>query len=108
MAGLALRVRRNGGEAGRRTPALRAQLCAARQDDSRSGARNQRFARRSIAVASGSRASSATTELTGTGDAKLWGFFPDASNPRIEQIDKTSGAAVTTYNEASLAGMPTA
>jgi hypothetical protein len=47
-------------------------------------------------------------ELTGTGSAELWGFFPDASNPRIEKINKTSGAATTTYNESTIAGMPSA
>ncbi len=47
-------------------------------------------------------------ELTGTGSAQLWGWFPDPSMPRVEQINKTSGAAVTTYNEPTLAGMPMA
>ena len=49
-------------------------------------------------------------ELTGTGSAQLWGFFPsnNGSTPRIEQIDKASGAATTTYMESSLNGMPSA
>ncbi len=47
-------------------------------------------------------------ELTGTGSAQLWGWFPDPSNPRVEQLDKTSGSAIKTYPEASLAGSPTA
>ena len=47
-------------------------------------------------------------ELTGNGNAELWGFFPDASNPRVEKIDKTTGAAVTTYPLSSIAGNPTA
>ena len=47
-------------------------------------------------------------ELTGTGNAELWGFFPDTTNPRIEKINKTSGAALTTYPLSSLAGMPMA
>ena len=49
-------------------------------------------------------------ELTGTGLAELWGWFPDPNNPRVEQIDKTSGAAVPgkTYPLASLKGNPMA
>jgi len=47
-------------------------------------------------------------ELTGTGNAELWGWFPDAAAPRVEQIDKTSGAAVKTYPLSQLAGTPTA
>lgn len=35
-------------------------------------------------------------ELTGTGKAELWGFFPGAS-ARIAQLDKASGAALQTY-----------
>jgi hypothetical protein len=47
-------------------------------------------------------------ELTGTGSAELWGFFPDATSPRVEKINKTSGAPVTTYPLTSLAGQPMA
>jgi hypothetical protein len=47
-------------------------------------------------------------ELTGNGNAELWGWFPDASAPRIEQINKTSGAPVKTYNLPMLAGTPMA
>lgn len=47
-------------------------------------------------------------ELTGTGNAELWGWFPDESSPRIEQIDKTTGAAVKTYQLSQLAGTPAA
>jgi hypothetical protein len=47
-------------------------------------------------------------ELTGTGNAELWGFFPDAASPRVEKINKASGAPVTTYPLASLAGTPMA
>jgi hypothetical protein len=36
-------------------------------------------------------------ELTGTGDAKLWGFFPDESKPYVSEIDKSSG--MTTGSE---------
>jgi hypothetical protein len=48
-------------------------------------------------------------ELTGTGNAELWGFFPNASGARIEKINKASGgSAGTTYNLAMLAGEPRA
>ena len=47
-------------------------------------------------------------ELTGNSNAELWGFFPDETSPRVEKINKTSGAAVTTYPETSVAGMATA
>jgi hypothetical protein len=49
-------------------------------------------------------------ELTGTGSAELWGFFPDANaaGTKIAQIDKTTGAAIKTYPLNQLAGEPTA
>lgn len=46
-------------------------------------------------------------ELTGTGNAELWGFFPDASSPKIAKLDKANGAALKTY-PLTIAGMPTA
>jgi hypothetical protein len=47
-------------------------------------------------------------ELTGTGDAKLWAFFPDAQNPRISQLDKTMGTESGTIALNMLQGMPMA
>ena len=47
-------------------------------------------------------------ELTGTGDGNLWGFFPDATNPRVSQIDKASGADLKTFPASSIAGDPAA
>jgi hypothetical protein len=47
-------------------------------------------------------------ELTGTGDANLWAFFPEASNPRISQIDKSTGAESGTIALPTLKGMPRA
>jgi hypothetical protein len=47
-------------------------------------------------------------ELTGNGNAELWGWFPDDTAPRIEQINKTTGAPVKTYNLPMLAGTPMA
>jgi hypothetical protein len=50
-------------------------------------------------------------ELTGTGLATLWGFFPDAtgtSMPRISQLDKVTAAESNTIQLSQLAGMPRA
>ncbi len=47
-------------------------------------------------------------ELTGTGNAELWGFFPSAGGARIEKLDKTTGAALTVFQIPSLAGEPMA
>lgn len=40
-------------------------------------------------------------ELTGTGSAELWGFFP-GQNSRVVQINKTSAAEIKSYRQASL------
>jgi hypothetical protein len=47
-------------------------------------------------------------ELTGNGNAELWGWFPDASHPRVEKINKQTGAADMTFPLDQLAGMPMA
>jgi hypothetical protein len=48
-------------------------------------------------------------ELTGTGNAELWGFFPATSNSRIEKINKQTGAALQTFTlPATLNGQPMA
>ena len=47
-------------------------------------------------------------ELTGTGNAELWGFFPSAGGARIEKLDKATGAALTTFQLPTLAGEPMA
>ena len=47
-------------------------------------------------------------ELTGNGNAELWGWFPDANSPRVEQINKMNGAPVKTYPLATLKGTPMA
>lgn len=43
-------------------------------------------------------------ELTGTGAAELWGFFPQtqSQSARIVQLDKTTGAALRTYQAPML------
>lgn len=47
-------------------------------------------------------------ELTGTGNAELWGFFPATNGARVVKINKTNGGADQTYTLSSLAGDPTA
>jgi hypothetical protein len=48
-------------------------------------------------------------ELTGTGDAELWGFFPsDTGTPRVAKLNKGSGADLTSYNVTGVVGMPQA
>ena len=45
-------------------------------------------------------------ELTGTGSAQLWGWFPTPSAPHIDQLDKTNGSVIRTFPLPSLAGLP--
>jgi hypothetical protein len=49
-------------------------------------------------------------ELTGTGNAELWGFFPgmNSATPRIEQIDKEKGTPLKTFSLPGLRGEPQA
>jgi hypothetical protein len=47
-------------------------------------------------------------ELTGTGDAKLWGFFPSAFNPRVSRIDQQSGAEQESFPLDGIDGTPQA
>jgi len=47
-------------------------------------------------------------ELTGTGDAKLWAFFPDETSPRVSSLDRGDGAESTAFNTITLAGQPAA
>jgi hypothetical protein len=46
-------------------------------------------------------------ELTGTGLAELWGFFPDVDPRTVQKIDKTSGAVSDTYELPELGTGPT-
>jgi len=46
-------------------------------------------------------------EMTGTGNAELWGFFPDATMPRVVKLDKTTGAIATSFPQPTLAGTMT-
>jgi hypothetical protein len=43
-------------------------------------------------------------ELTGTGQAELWGFFPDATSPRVSQLDKSTAAEGKSFPVAQAAG----
>jgi hypothetical protein len=48
-------------------------------------------------------------ELTGNANAELWGFFPDATNPKISQINKSTGALISPASlPAGLKGEPAA
>lgn len=47
-------------------------------------------------------------ELTGNGNAQLWGFFPEAQMPRVAQLDKAKATEGKTFKLAMLAGNPTA
>lgn len=47
-------------------------------------------------------------ELTGTGTAELWGFFPDTINSRIARLNKTTGAAEETFAFTQANGQPMA
>ena len=50
---------------------------------------------------------SGSPELTGNSNAELWAFSPTGT-PTVQQIDKVSGTAITTYSEPTLAGSPSA
>jgi hypothetical protein len=47
-------------------------------------------------------------ELTGTGDAHLWAFFPNVSPPRVSELSKTNGAVLRSFDAAALMGTPVA
>lgn len=46
-------------------------------------------------------------EMTGTGNAELWGFMPEATTARVVKFDKATGAALTTYTLPQLGGTGT-
>jgi hypothetical protein len=41
-------------------------------------------------------------ELTGNGNAELWGFFPDASPMSVRQLDKTNGATIQQFDVSAI------
>ena len=46
-------------------------------------------------------------EMTGNGNAELWGFFPSASTARVVQFDKANGGILKDFSLPSLAGTMT-
>jgi hypothetical protein len=46
-------------------------------------------------------------EMTGNGKAELWGFFPDATHPKVVMFDKTNGSIAKSFDEPTLAGTMT-
>jgi hypothetical protein len=51
---------------------------------------------------------SGSPELTGTADSTLWGFYPDATSPRVAQIDKNTAAEGMSFPLSALKGTPLA
>jgi hypothetical protein len=48
-------------------------------------------------------------ELTGNSNGELWGFLPDATSPKIEQINKTNGNPISPANlPSTMQGTPLA
>lgn len=47
-------------------------------------------------------------EISGTGDGKLWAFFPNVSPPKVAQLSKTDGASLSAFTAQQLAGSPRA
>lgn len=47
-------------------------------------------------------------ELTGTGLAELWGFYPDTTPPKVAKINKQTGAEDVVFPLATLQGTPAA
>jgi hypothetical protein len=51
-------------------------------------------------------------ELTGTGSAELWAWYPShgqiPTTPHLDQLDKTSGAVLQTFPLSTLSGRPDA
>ncbi len=41
-------------------------------------------------------------ELTGNGNAELWGFFPDADPMAVRQMDKTTGATIREFDVSAI------
>jgi hypothetical protein len=47
-------------------------------------------------------------ELTGTGDAHLWAFFPNVSPPVVSELDKRNGTTLRSFQAPMLMGTPAA
>ena len=49
----------------------------------------------------------ALAEMTGTGNAELWGFYPEDTTARVLKFDKSNGAVAMAFDEPTLAGTMT-
>jgi hypothetical protein len=47
-------------------------------------------------------------EMSGTGDGKLWAFFPNVAPPKVAQLSKIDGSVVKSFTAQALAGSPRA
>ncbi|MFO0593922.1 MAG: hypothetical protein U0228_01425 [Myxococcaceae bacterium] len=47
-------------------------------------------------------------EMSGTGDATLWAFFPNVLPPKVAQLDKTNGMPIAHFDAQALTGNPRA
>jgi hypothetical protein len=47
-------------------------------------------------------------EISGTGDGKLWAFFPHVTPPKVSELSKTSGATLGGFTAQTLTGSPRA
>ncbi|HEY3352593.1 MAG TPA: hypothetical protein VGQ83_05060 [Polyangia bacterium] len=54
------------------------------------------------------RSVSGWPELTGNANAELWGFYPDATSPKVARIDKQTAVENPVYALPGLRGQPTA
>jgi hypothetical protein len=49
----------------------------------------------------------ALAEMTGTGNAELWGFYPTDTTAKVQKFDKANGTVAMAFDEPSLAGTMT-
>jgi len=47
-------------------------------------------------------------EMSGTGDGKLWAFFPNVAPPKVAQLSKADGSVVKSFTAQALSGSPRA
>lgn len=47
-------------------------------------------------------------EMSGTGDGKLWAFFPNVAPPKVAQLSKSDGSVVKSFAAQALTGSPRA
>ena len=49
----------------------------------------------------------ALAEMTGTGNAELWGFYPEDTTAKVIKLDKSNGSVAMSFDEPTLAGTMT-